>query len=316
MNFEFQLAKSQDFNLSQRVGEKRLWEEFIFGVPTTKSQFVILGISEDHGPQFNMGLSGAHIGFKSCIERLGHMQSNFFMSGEQVCVLGEIRQAKSFDPKQNTIPELDEFVLKLLNETVSNSHKLIVLGGGHNNALPLLRHAAKNKGAVHCINIDPHADLREPTDRHSGNPFSFAFEEKSLSRYHVVGLHEAYNNQYILDYFQQDHLSFQSFEDFLDAPADFWLNLSNYLKSSEHDIQLDIDLDTIPFMPSSAWTPSGFSLDQVRSLLRFISRQKNIHCLHLPEGAPKTEDELKFYSKGVAYLMADYIKTQQNKIAP
>lgn len=310
MHFEFIEATEQSFSFSKREGETRLWEEFSLGRPKPNDRFVIIGISEDHGPQFNKGLGGAQQGFQASIERLGHMQSNAFLSGSGICVLGELQQRTPFSSHNNTVVELDEMVETLLDEYLLPHQQVIVLGGGHNNALPLLRYQAKQRQQVTCFNIDPHADLRETKERHSGNPFSFALEEGILKMYHVIGLHESYNNQYILKQFEQEALSFQTFETYLDAPIDFLQVLNDKLNSTESDIQLDIDLDSIPFMPASAWTPSGFSLDQVRSLLRFISRAKNVHTLHLPEGAPKTEDELKFYSKSMAYLISDFIKTQ------
>ena len=51
----------------------------------------------------------------------------------------------------------------------------IVLGGGNNNSLPVLRpvRAATSK-PVAAVNCDPHADFRRAEGRHSGNPFRYA----------------------------------------------------------------------------------------------------------------------------------------------
>lgn len=312
MNYEFQLAQKSNFSFQSREGETRLWEKLVFGSPQAETKYLILGISEDHGPQWNKGLPGANYGFRACIEKFGHMQSNLFLDGSEIGILGEIQQKEGFSQTHNHIEELDKLVEDTINNHLQDHQQLIVIGGGHNNALPLLRVANKRFGLNSCINIDPHADLRSMEERHSGNPFSFAWQEGVLQQYHVLGLHEAYNNTYILNQFEQENMSYQSFESFLDSPADFLLKLDSILNTFPDRVQLDIDLDSIPFMPSSAWTPSGFSLDQVRSFLRLLARTKSIPILHLPEGAPKTEEELRFYSKSLAYLMSDFIKVQNN----
>jgi formiminoglutamase len=61
-------------------------------------------------------------------------------------------------------------------------------------------------------------------------------------------------------------------------------------------------------MPSSAFTPSGFSLNDARKYIHTIAKHKNISYLHLPEGAPSSVKEEKIVGKALAYLVSDFIK--------
>ena len=53
--------------------------------------------------------------------------------------------------------------------------------------------------AINVLNLDPHADCREIDRRHSGNSFSYAMQEGWLANYAVLGLHQQYNSQSMLE---------------------------------------------------------------------------------------------------------------------
>jgi formiminoglutamase len=72
---------------------------------------------------------------------------------------------------------------------------------------------------------------------------------------------------------------------------------------------IDIDMDCIADMPSSAISPSGWRFDEVRSALRKLAQSKlPISYLHLTEAAPITEVEQKKAGKALAYLVRDFIE--------
>jgi formiminoglutamase len=62
-------------------------------------------------------------------------------------------------------------------------------------------------------------------------------------------------------------------------------------------------------MPSSAFTPSGFSVEQARYFIQSISSHTSCSYLHLPEAAPTNEGEEKITGKALAYLVWDFITT-------
>lgn len=57
----------------------------------------------------------------------------------------------------------------------------IAIGGGHNNAYPMLKgYSLAKKEKINAINCDPHADFRALEGRHSGNGFSYAVNDGYL----------------------------------------------------------------------------------------------------------------------------------------
>jgi formiminoglutamase len=312
--FEFVLFNESNRALNKRIGETKLSETIVFGKDTINSKYVILGISEDIGPQMNGGFNGANLGFQSFVNAFQTIQSNKYCKGNEIGFLGEIVQKKHFTTIHEStgwVEELDEFVEKILNTFLKKEQVLIAIGGGHNNALPILRHINKvNSKKVQSINIDPHADCRSTEYRHSGNPFSFALNDGILESYAVFGLHESYNNQFIHDILKKYACINNTFEDFIDTPDNWWAFLEKEIKILEADlpVTLDIDLDSIAYNPSSALTPSGFSVEEIRRIIRLIAKNRSIQSLHLPEGAPKSETEQRLYGKMIAYFVLDFIK--------
>jgi formiminoglutamase len=314
--FAFTLFTNEQRLENKRVGETKLSEKIRFGVDTSACQFVILGISEDIGPQMNNGLPGAHKGFGNFVQALQSVQSNRFLDGSQIGFLGEITQLNSFDFSSSCkgwVEDLDHFIEAILTKYVHENQQLIAIGGGHNNAYPLIKftHSITNQ-KVQSINIDPHADCRTTEFRHSGNPFSSAINEKLLDNYAVFGLHEGYNNEFILKYLQENKVYSLFFEKFIDDEVSWWQSWNEYYARLSDDLPviLDIDLDAIQFSPSSALTPSGFTIEQIRKMIRQLSSKKKVNILHLPEGAPRTEEELRLYGKMLAYFVQDFIKGQ------
>ncbi len=318
--FEFILFTEVNQSQNTRGGETKLSEKIKFGSACSQCQYVILGISEDIGPQMNGGLPGANHGFTSVVQAIQSVQSNKFLDGGEIGILGEIKQTKEFTSASESIgwvEELDAFVFHILQQYVHVKQQLIVVGGGHNNAYPLLKFAQNSaKKKVQSINIDPHADCRATDFRHSGNPFSYAINEGVLENYAVFGLHESYNNAFIFKLLEDKNVYFNTFEKFIDDEVIWWIDWKNYYSelNKELPIVLDIDLDAIQFSPSSALTPSGFTIEQTRKLIRSISSHQIIKIFHLPEGAPKTKEELRLYGKMVSYFVLDFIKGQNSKM--
>ena len=62
-------------------------------------------------------------------------------------------------------------------------------------------------------------------------------------------------------------------------------------------------------MPTSAFTPSGFSVNEIRSVIKALNAQ-TIHYLHLPEGSPNNHLEESIVGKTLAYFVTDFMKKQ------
>lgn len=317
-NFSYQPSSIDWKSDNSRIAEVKISETICFGEEARNSKFQILGISEDIGPQMNNGLAGAKNGFRDFLSTFQNIQSNRHLNGKEIGILGEITQNSDFTSHKNNtgwIEELDDFVVSLLNENSSLNQTIIVIGGGHNNAYPLLKHQNRllNKD-LFAINIDPHGDCRATDFRHSGNPFSYAINQSILKEYKILGLHQSYNNEFIYNFIDEHNVSISYFEDYIDNPSEFISDLRQFVLGHDKNknYTLDLDLDSISFVASSAYTPSGFSIEECRRLIRILSSGIKFSHFHLPEGSPKTDKEIKEYAKMISYFVADFIKSQNN----
>jgi formiminoglutamase len=165
---------------------------------------------------------------------------------------------------------------------------------------------------VQAVNCDPHADFRPREGRHSGNGFSYAYHEGYLKRYFVLGLHENYNSEAVLTEFEGNpDLDYSSF-DRVAGLNDHLTKGMEFLGRSSLPVGIEVDMDSMIDMPSSARTPSGFSVEEVRHFIRTVSSKHETAYLHLSEGAPVpgTMDTIKV-GKSLAYLVLDFVKSSR-----
>ncbi len=303
-----------------REGEIKLGEKISTGAPNESTRFLIIGIEESIGPQANFGLNGAENAFSAFLKRFLNMQSNRFLSGTEVAILGTIKTLKkdlTINESRIAIEDLDLLLEDILITYSNENITPIIIGGGHNNTFPIINAISKiYKESLFVVNCDPHADCRKLEGRHSGNGFSYAFEKGSLSTYCPIGLHKAYNSEHIYTFLEQNNCYYTFFEDYIKNPDGFYEDLNIICDRAKNKILgLDIDMDSIAFMPSSAFTPSGFQLEQVRYLVQKIGSLKETKYLHLTEGAANDEPEKKTIGKTLAYLCWDFISQKQNALS-
>lgn len=315
-NYQFKTFSKAQISVYQtaRQGEKRMGNTIFSFQESREAKFILLGISESIGALANGGTKGAENAFESFLP--------FFLNTQDfrhnaVCI-GKIQFIGSYSKDSiltDYVNELDEFVLTVLTMYVRQNQIPIVIGGGHNNALPLIRWANLSQKKIEVLNMDAHADCRALEGRHSGNSFSYAIEEGLLHKYHVYGLHRPYLNEVSHQFLLNHFANFTFYEDYLDGKH----NLDNDIKQliSSHPVAsllgIDIDMDCIADMPSSAISPSGWRLDEIRSALRKLAQSKlPISYLHLTEAAPITEVEQKKAGKALAYLVRDFIENINN----
>ncbi len=270
---------------------------------STNAKYVILGIPEDIGPRANGGKKGCSYGFDMFIKEFLKIQDNQFLSGENILVLGEIdcfdllqkshdvelNNQTDFNKLQELVEELDHRVEAVLLEIFKSGKTPVIIGGGHNNSYPILKALSKSKSlAVQCLNFDAHADLRKTEGRHSGNGFSYAKAENYLSRYFVIGLQESYNNQHILNRFNnEEELGYISFEDIIykDLNNEHISQLAKQHFNPNKNLGIEIDVDCMANVPSSAMTPIGFSERRILCLLNSILEDFTADYLHITEAS-------------------------------
>jgi formiminoglutamase len=303
--------------IATREGERRIGEGLLFRADGSdewkKRKFHVIGLQEDAGPRLNKGLPGSAKAFGAFIQRFMTVQSNRFLDGSQIALHGilDVSTDASDELLENVVKELDIKVAAWVSEVVRAGGVPIVIGGGHNNAYGIIRGCAEALGkAISVVNLDPHADTRDPGIRHSGNPFTYAWNEKHLSRYCVLGLHESYNNEAILRRLEEMGADAVWFESWIDQPGKFFSDVDEKAaKLAGDNFGIELDLDSIAGMPSSAYTPSGVSVEQARYYVRRMAAAKGACYLHLPEGAPQSPREEAMVGKALCYFVTDFVKS-------
>ena len=187
----------------------------------------------------------------------------------------------------------------------------IIIGGGHNNSYGNIKGTslAKNS-AINVINFDAHTDFRPEEGRHSGNGFSYAFAEGFLKNYFIFGIHENYTSDRIFKTMNKlKQIQFNTFEAIkIRRDFKFRAEMQKALDFvSGNSFGIEIDCDAIQNVPSSAQTPSGFSVNNTREFVNFFGKHKNATYLHICEAAPKKKQQNQV-GKLISYLITDFIR--------
>jgi len=292
-----------------------------------KSQkYVLLGIPEDIGIRANYGKSGASKAWEAALTSLCNIQQTQYCQADNVVVLGEIdcskqmQQALLLDTNDahyaeklgELVTQIDHLVAEIVEKIVACGKIPILIGGGHNNSFGNLKGTSKAlKKPINCINFDAHTDFRALEHRHSGNGFSYAAEEGFLNTYFIFGLHRNYTSQAVFDSMTRvsETVQFSFFEDISIKNKKTFLEALQEAEAfcTQKPFGLEIDLDAVANMGSSAMTPSGFSLEECRRFLQYFSVNKNCRYIHICEGAPNRELFAGQVGKATAYLVSDII---------
>lgn len=299
--------------------------------------FVLFGIPEDIGVRANYGIGGTDSVWQPFLRSFLNIQSNDFLEGDSILLLGhfdfrelkELIEQNAHDEEEminawrHAVNTIDEAVEELVKVISAHKKIPIAIGGGHNNAYPLIKGAAKGLhkagliplAQINAVNLDAHADFRPAEGRHSGNGFRYAEEDGYLQKYCIVGLHENYLPQNIwLDIVNNPFLDFITYEDiFLHEKRTFLQAVAHATSfTSDNFTGIELDLDCVEHTLSSAATPSGISPLHARQYLNYAASDCKPAYLHICEGAAELIDGRKNESTGklISYLVSDFIKAR------
>ncbi len=299
--------------IKTRVGETKLGEKINLNWQDNEVKFVLLGIAEDIGVQVNRGIGGTHTAWNSFLNAFLNIQSTKVLSGNEIGIYGCL----SFDdlkPNSESVEIIDNEVVKAILEIINFGKTPVIIGGGHNNAYPIIKGVSiAKKQAINTINLDAHSDFRTKEGRHSGNGFRYAFDEGFLQKYSIIGLHENYNSQAIIDEISQNpYIQFSFWEDiFLREKMTFKeaiLQAIDFTKNAPTGIELD--LDCVENILTSAMTPCGISATQARQYIYQTASLADVAYLHICEGATQLSTGQTDFSTGklISYLVSDFMK--------
>ncbi|MCX8148852.1 formimidoylglutamase [Thermaurantimonas aggregans] len=329
--------------LIRRTGETRIGQvclvpqnenEFYEILQNEQVKYIVLGIPEDIGIRANFGRPGAESAWRYFLPALLNMQSNQLFSGRNIAIAGALNlndlmsAASALSPHSEAdlqklrelTAEIDSIVAELVELIASHGKILIAIGGGHNNAYPIIKgfSSALSKPMA-VMNFDMHADLRAMEGRHSGNGFSYAVEEQLIKYYHIFGLQTEFNNDHIFQTIKSNEaITYTSYDDLLSVKRSEWLNMMDRALEnfSIEPCGLEVDLDAVTGYPASAYNPCGFSPEMMRSLIKKAASLLQIKYLHLSEAAPElaaTPIEKMAAGKFLAQIVLDVIKSIEIK---
>lgn len=299
------------------------------------AQYVVIGIPEDIGVQANYGVGGTSTVWLSFLQSFLNSQSNDFLTGEDISVIGHfdfgdlqfLIDKNAYGPEEkveayrHAVKTIDEEVESLIKLVVAEEKTPIVIGGGHNNAYPLLKGAAKGLHAaqriplpqINCINLDAHTDYRPAEGRHSGNGFRYADEDGFLQKYCAVGIHEAYLPQNVwIDIVNNPFLDIITYEDiFVHEKRSFRQAVTHAIEfTGDNFCGIELDLDCVQNILSSATTPSGIQAIHARQYVNLCAAHAKATYLHICEGATQLVNGTTNHLTGkfINYLVSDFIK--------
>lgn len=331
--------------VAPRVGEEKIGEriqtvahsnDWFQELNGQSARFVILGIPEDIGVRANLGRAGTATAWDNFLENFLNIQHNALCKGEWFSLLGELdfseemEQAENLNPRKRNDRENMFNLVSLIDAEVEHygakiieSGKIpIIVGGGHNNAYGNIKALAKAKQqSVNVINFDAHTDLRPTKGRHSGNGFSYALQEGFLENYFIFGLHENYISKGVFNEIEKisNRVKYNTYEEIMVRGEKSFENelLVAQKHIEEKPFGLEIDLDSIPMIASSAITPSGFSAERTRQFIHHFAQLKNVSYLHLCEGAPAltSDKNHNLVGKFISYLITDFVKSKMESEA-
>lgn len=324
--FSFTFFEKEEIKeyLSPRPGEQKLGEKIALlsswrNLSKSQALFVLIGLQEDMGVQANQGLAGSATAFPAFLKSFLNIQETNSLPGSKFILGGYLKitsenSIKELSSLRKKVEQIDEIVFPLVEEIIRNGKIPVVIGGGHNNAFPILKGSSlARKHSVNAINIDAHSDFRQTEGRHSGNGFRYAYEQGFLKKYALLGLHEAYNQQMVVtelksnpdfqvnfweDIFLRENLSW----------ADALKNALQHVDSGPFGVELD--LDCIENTLSSALSPIGITGTLTMKTLYVCGKNNNAIYLHLPEGIAEREDGLTSATIGklLSYLVQAFCK--------
>lgn len=334
-----QLSKITNY----RIGEVKFGEKMHLvpknvtienAISETEAPYILFGIPEDIGVLANLGRQGTATAWDNAITNIANIQHNKFCKGNKIMILGafdfdeDIKLAKTLDYTNiedrkklyALVQKIDKEVSHLVFTIVKLGKTPIIIGGGHNNSYGNIKGTALAKGkAINAINFDAHSDFRILEGRHSGNGFSYAYEEGFLKKYFIFGLHESYTSKSVLDIIKKtdDRVRYNTYDEIsIHKCKEFDDEINKALEYiSCCTFGLEVDLDSIPNIASSAMTPSGFSVEQLRSFVSVIGQNKNVAYFHICEGAPELGDQKNpnLVGKLIGYLVTDFIKSHSKE---
>src|SRR5690606_4199791 len=213
-----------------RIGTERAFNEIVNTLVNTQNTYWCKGswmttLGSFQFPEYQKKLQSLNIhddghkrleqqcAFNEIVKSLVNTQNHYWCKGSWMTSLGSF-QFPEYQKKlqslnihdegdkrlvQQWVSEIDKQVTFLNSKIIQAGKIPIVIGGGHNNAYGNIKGLSLGKNqAINVVNFDAHTDFRPLEGRHSGNGFSYAFDEDFLDRYYIFGSYSNYTSKKVL----------------------------------------------------------------------------------------------------------------------
>lgn len=303
--------------INPRSNETRLGQKVSAEINPT-SRFALIGIPESVGVRANGGIGGTETAWENFLQTFLNIQSTPQLSGEEIVLYGsfnfsDLGKTDDVEILRKEVEKIDDAVSVIITEALHLGLIPVVIGGGHNNAFPIIRAVSQFlQKPLAVLNFDAHTDYRPMEGRHSGNGFRYAFSKNYLEKYAVIGLHENYNSPQILANLHNDGHQYFTFEDiFIHEKMQFRSTISTALATLQTlPLGLEIDVDVLENVLSSAVSPCGLSTTQLRKGISQVVSFQNPCYFHLCEAAMRLSTGQTSYTTGklLSYFVSDFLK--------
>lgn len=324
--------------LGERVKVLNDADDIVESLKLLQAKYVVIGVPEDIGVHANGGTGGTSTVWIPFLQSFLNIQSSDFFEGSNLAVIGHFdfgdiqflidKNAGNEEEKtaayRHAVTAIDDEVEAMVKMIVAAGKVPIVIGGGHNNAYPLIKGAAKGLHQlqqialpnINCINLDAHTDYRPAEGRHSGNGFRYAEDDGYLQKYCVIGIHENYLPQNVwMDIVNNPFFDCITYEDiFIHEKRTFRQAVSHAIQFTDDNFAgVELDLDAVQDVLSSAVTPTGISPLLARQYINLCAAHVKAAYLHICEGASRlangrTDDGT---GKLISYLVSDFVKMRE-----
>lgn len=293
---------------------------------------MLFGIPEDIGVRANTGKSSAYKVWENAVKHLVNIQHNRYCKGYSLLILGHLDVSKEMETASNInrqdkderkiyhklVEQIDKEVSHLVF-TILKANKIpIIIGGGQNNSYGAIKGGALSVGKpINAINFDAFSYFKLTEGRHSGNAFSYAYDEGFLNNYFIFGLHENETSKSVLSNLKKggERIKYNTYEQIMiRREKDFFEEINFALRYIENGgYGIDVDLDAMTILSNNNLFSSGFKAHELRQFIHLISQTKQVKYLHISEGSSAIADysDVQQVGKLIAILITDFIKSNQ-----
>ena len=316
----------------QCLPENAEWPE---ALAQSKAKYVLLGIPEDIGVMANYGMGSTDTAWYPFLNAFLNTQSNDFLNADEILLLGHydfgdikyLIENNAYNPEEkvdacrHAVHIIDEEVEQIIKSIAFYGKIPLVIGGGRNNAYPLIKAVAKGLhksgkiplAQINAISLSGEAGYSPAEGRHSSNAYSYAETDGYLGKYAIVGLHQHGIAQNVLNKMHDNHfIHYRFYEDiFIHERQSFIQAVAHATGFTEENFcGVELSIALIEHLLSSAHSPVGLTALQARQFISFAGTDVKAAFLHICDGACQMHDGLKSdeTAKLISTLISDFVK--------